>query len=38
MGEDDLPADIKKEVVKKVNYARRQPKKGDEAPSPSSRP
>ena len=34
MGSDDdlLPADIKKEVTKKVNFVRRQPKKGDEAP------
>eukprot|EP00434_Breviolum_minutum_P001142 symbB.v1.2.001000.t1/scaffold43.1/size391093/29 len=32
MGSDDdlLPADIKKEVTKKVNFVRRQPKKGDE--------
>ena len=35
MGSDDdlLPADIKKEVTKKVNFVRRQPKKGDEAPA-----
>ena len=29
--EDLLPADIKKEVKQKVNFVRRQPKKGDEA-------
>ncbi|CAK9082947.1 Peptidyl-prolyl cis-trans isomerase FKBP65 (PPIase FKBP65) (70 kDa peptidyl-prolyl isomerase) (FK506-binding protein 65) (AtFKBP65) (Immunophilin FKBP65) (Peptidyl-prolyl isomerase ROF2) (Protein ROTAMASE FKBP 2) (Rotamase) [Durusdinium trenchii] len=28
--EDLLPADIKKEILKKVNFVRRQPKKGDE--------
>lgn len=38
MGSDDdlLPADIKKEVTKKVNFVRRQPKKGDEAPAEMS--